>query len=355
MCIKDKLYASFSDVKSRRGRGGVYEYITWKDVANRMNEVFGVHWSSEVMYQDIVGNNVVVRVRVMITDPDNGKVQYQEGFGGAQNDQSAEAGNPFKAAYSKALKDACKKWGVALYIDEDEAPSQSQSPPALEGPKMTPQTQNITPPTQNMEAPPSGYSGFETGVPPAAETAKPEVQDTPVPPVPEAPAAATVEPSPVSEGLPTPPGVAMPSAPPAQQVPAAPPAGTVPEAVPTPPQAAPEVPQTVPSTPPPTQPPVQEVPPAAPATSTPPTPPPAPSNQELPMTSMGGSTAMISDVQRAALHSILEMQKISYGDLVAEAFQANGINKSPLPAVDQLTYDEAVHVVKYGNDKFRKR
>jgi hypothetical protein len=49
------------------------------------------------------------------------------------------------------------------------------------------------------------------------------------------------------------------------------------------------------------------------------------------------------------------MQKISYEDLVAEAFRANGINKSPLPAVDQLTYDEAVHVVKYGNDKFRKR
>jgi hypothetical protein len=70
---------------------------------------------------------------------------------------------------------------------------------------------------------------------------------------------------------------------------------------------------------------------------------------------MGGTKSLISDVQRAALHSILQMQKISYEDLVTEAFQANGIVKNPIPQVDQLSYDEAVHVVKYGNDKFRKR
>lgn len=73
------------------------------------------------------------------------------------------------------------------------------------------------------------------------------------------------------------------------------------------------------------------------------------------MTSMGGSASMISDVQRAALASILQMQTISYEQLTQEAFEFNGVVKNPIPTIDELTYDEAVYVVKYGNDKFRKR
>jgi hypothetical protein len=327
MCIKDKLYASFSDVKSRRGRGGVYEYISWKDVADRMNEVFGIHWSSEVMYQDIVGNNVVVRVRVMITDPDNGKIQYQEGFGGAQNDQSAEAGNPFKAAYSKALKDACKKWGVALFIEEEDGSAVS-APPAA---------------PQNMNTPPPGFGGFETGVPPRQDAvAAPVTQVAP-------PAPKEKEPDPAVNSMPVPPGVAM-----------TPPPGVAMNtpSIPTEAPTAPPV-QNFPVTPEPVQqptPPVQESAPAGPPVPpSVPTPPPVMRSQDLPMTNMGGTKSLISDVQRAALHSILQMQKISYEDLVTEAFQANGIVKNPIPQVDQLSYDEAVHVVKYGNDKFRKR
>lgn len=313
-----------------------------------MNQIFGVNWSSEVMFQDVVGNNVVVRVRVLVTDPDSGKIQYQEGFGGAQNDQSAEAGNPFKSAYSKALKDACKKWGLALFIEE-------------EGP-------------QNMETPPPGFQGLETAPAPPAPPAQP---------VQEAPPAAP----PATGGLPTPPGIEMghpaepvaPTPPAAPQAPAAPPAAPAPpppepvapaapvaaepvvptEPVPPAPPAAPAAP----ATPPPAQaaPPAPEAPPAPPAPpAAPATPPPAPATPpptgELPMTNYAmGGTSMISDVQRAALQSILQMQKIEYEALVAEAFQANNIAKSPLPTVDQLTYDEAVQVVKYGNDKFRKR
>ena len=332
MSTKEQLYAPFTDVKSRRGRGGVYEYISWKDVADRMNNIFGTNWSSEVMYQDVVENNVVVRVRVLVTDPESGKVHYQEGFGGAVNDTNAEAGNPFKSAYSKAFKDACKKWGVALFIEEE------------------------TPGPSNMQTPPPGFQGYETAQPPAA------------PEAPAAPAAQPVLPAAPTGGLPTPPSVEMGQPPAAPAAPAAepvaptapvPPAPPV-EANPTPPsQVAPATPAPVQETAVPTQPAAPPAPPAAPAT--PPPPPaapatPAPATGELPMSqyAMGG-TSMISDVQRAALHSILQMQKIEYETLVAEAFQVNGITKSPLPTVDQLTYDEAVHVVKYGNDKFRKR
>ena len=60
--------------KSRRGRGGDYNYVPWQDVADRMNKVFSGNWSSEVMSQEIVGNNVIVRVRVTAVDPDTSTV-----------------------------------------------------------------------------------------------------------------------------------------------------------------------------------------------------------------------------------------------------------------------------------------
>jgi hypothetical protein len=63
----------------------------------------------------------------------------------------------------------------------------------------------------------------------------------------------------------------------------------------------------------------------------------------------------ISDVQKAALSSILNIKGVEYETLVREAFEANGVVKNPIPVPDDLTYQEAVYVVKYGNDKFRRR
>ena len=60
----EALYRNFENIPSRKGRGGVYPYVRWQDVADRMNEVFGTNWSSEVLFQDIIGANVIVRVRV---------------------------------------------------------------------------------------------------------------------------------------------------------------------------------------------------------------------------------------------------------------------------------------------------
>jgi hypothetical protein len=114
------LYRGFENIPTRKGRGGNYAYVRWQDVADRMNEAFGVMWSSEVIMQDIIGNNVIVRVRVSVFHPDTGVFSKQEGFGGAPNDDRNEAGNPFKAAYSKALKDACKKWGLGLFLEEED-------------------------------------------------------------------------------------------------------------------------------------------------------------------------------------------------------------------------------------------
>jgi hypothetical protein len=61
----------------------------------------------------------------------------------------------------------------------------------------------------------------------------------------------------------------------------------------------------------------------------------------------------ISDIQFAALCSILKIGGVSYEELAAEAFSVKGINKT-VPPKRKLTYEEAVVVVRYGNRKYRK-
>jgi hypothetical protein len=314
----EALYKNFENIPSRKGRGGTYPYIRWQDVADRMNEVFGTNWSSEVLFQDIIGANVIVRVRVTIVDPEKGVFFTQEGFGGAPNDASTEAGTPFKSAYSKALKDACKKWGVGLYLDEDDdAGSNTSSAHASPSPF------------------PPGYTGKELGVPPTAPILMEDpgvFVPTSIPPTPnkvEKPVHIKVEPPTpsipgkgnmaippgIGGSMPLPPGVAMSGTS----------MGTTIEA------PVPQAPQM----------------PAAP-----PVPPRSTSKVGVINT---GEPEYISDVQRAALQSILSIKGVDYEPLAKEAFEFNGVVKNPIPEPDKLSYQEAVYVIKYGNDKFRKR
>jgi len=326
------LYRGFESIPSRRGRGGTYSYVRWQEVADRMNEAFDV-WSSEVMSQEVVGENVIVRVRVSVLDSATGKMMWQEGFGGAPNDVNAEAGNPYKAAYSKALKDACKKWGLGLYLEEegDEGghPVPSAPPQGMQGPEygnpqsrepqLAPEARHLAEPTTGgLPTPPS----VNMGATPQSRTVQESVVVQQAPP----------EPVQVQEQAPAAP------TPPAQNIP-----------VPPAPQAPTTATEQIP-------PPVQEM--AKPSQGLP-TPPQVSLSKEMPMSKTTpistGEPSRISDVQKAALHGILSSKKVSYQDLVEEAFEANGIVKNPIPEADDLTYEEAVCVVKYGNDKFRRR
>ena len=309
---KNKLYSNFDNVRTRPGRGGNYPYITWQDVADRMNEVFGITWSSEVISQDVVGDNVVVRVRVTVLDPETKTDFVQEGFGGAPNDSRQEAGNPFKAAYSKALKDACKKWGVGLHLEEG-ANVERTTP---EGPSMPP-----------------GYTGYETGVPPTqADFSAPTTHPEPVQHTPTVPTTPPVSPD-INKPLEMPASVQMAGNPLNAAVPN--PGDTMSADI-----GIVQVPETV------EMPSIPTTPPAQPAVS-------APAQQMV--VPQAGNPAFISDVQKAALHSILSIKGVEYETLAREAFEFNGVVKNPIPSADDLTYQEAVYVVKYGNDKFRKR
>jgi hypothetical protein len=295
------------------------------------------------MSQEIVGENIIVRVRVSVFDRDTGTFSKQEGFGGAPNDARAEAGNPYKAAYSKALKDACKKWGLGLSLELEEESSE-QLPP--------------------------GYVGKEYGVPPTQEAPAPTPQAPPAQDTQLAPEARHLAQPPASGGLPTPPSVSMaptpqdqvvqesvtlqqapPEAPPEAPPAPTPPAPEAPAAAPVPPAPQAPTPATE-QVPPPTQ------QPAAPSQGLP-TPPQVSLSKEMPMSKTAtistGEPDRISDVQKAALHGILSYKGVEYNELVKEAFEANGIVKNPIPAAEDLTYQEAVCVVKYGNDKFRRR
>jgi len=156
---KDALYAPLT-VDSRQGRGGTYGYVKWQNVADRMNEVFGMLWSSSVVSQEIIGENLIVRVSVCAKDPISGEIFCQEGYGGSQMRAGDEAGTAHKGAYSKGFRDACKKWGVALHLEEGEAsskPAASSPPPGFMGKETAPapSAPSMAPPGPSMPSTPA--------------------------------------------------------------------------------------------------------------------------------------------------------------------------------------------------------
>lgn len=286
MAIKDQFYVPL-EVRSRRGRGGDFNFVAWQDVVNRLNDVFGINWSSELKISEIVGPNIIVRVRVTVRDPETDVDYWQEGFGGAVNDERLEAGSPFKAAYSKAIKDACKKWGLGLYLEDEDKTSYSMAP-----------SNSATKPVVDSKVP----------VLPQTVQSKPELPRTTTGTVPS-----FVQPQ---HKLPQGGGTV-------QNIPSLP--------------KKPEQPQEQTGfAVPPRVPPVQ----GRSVSST--------------VKSISVDKTMISDVQKVALEGQLLSSSITFDELAKEVFNANNITKTVPGTKDDLTYDEAVLIIKYGNDKFRK-
>lgn len=188
--MKEEIFNGFYEklnVKTRPGRGGNYAYVTADDVTDRMNKLFKGNWSTMVTYQDIVGGNVIVRVRVEVINDEDGKFYSHEGFGGQKEDPDAEAGNVFKSAYSKAIVSACRRWGVGLFIEEDRTSHPTQvgagaTPPP--GPFPAPTVTAPTPPPAEVKQPsvPSGVP-----VPPPPVTAEIKIEQEPSTSIPKIP------------------------------------------------------------------------------------------------------------------------------------------------------------------------
>ena len=151
--ILDQLYKPFA-LKSRPGQGGQsFQYVEIEDIVDRMNRVFGGNWTTEVVREEIIEDQILVRVRVGVRDVIHEGLEalfyYQEGYAsqllarfsfGDKKGQPIDIGNSYKSAMSKAIKTAVSRWGVGLYLEEapsDEllpdfpdmaAPSKSTSP-----------------------------------------------------------------------------------------------------------------------------------------------------------------------------------------------------------------------------------
>jgi hypothetical protein len=336
--IIDQLYAEFN-LKERKGQGNqMFKYVTNEDITDRMNRTFAGNWSTEVMSSEIIDDQVLVRVRVMVKDPNSDKYFFHEGFGGQQIMRFAtgqntgkiiDVSNNYKSALSKAIVSACARWGVGLFKDY----TTQQDGDQMDEP--------IMPVLPRM---PSVAMGSSADLP---KTSSP----------------ATIVPTGAVMALP--PGVVIPKGEPKETVPQQKDLDAlIAAAILPPPTAAPKVAETKPMVTPNITIPsnfVNQAPPVAAAV--------APPNFSLPP-SITSPTAVpadlpfsgieqtgngkISDVQKAALNAILSIRKIAYSDLALEAFASAGITR-PIPTADDLSYEDAVVVIKFGNDKYRKR
>lgn len=310
-------------VYQKPGRGN-YSYVKSVDVMDRMNKVFAGRWNSEVVMEKQTDKCVVLRVRVTVEDSNN--FFYHEGFGSQQlfDQHLNDLGQAYKSAYSKALRDACRKWGVGLYLEEDgeenmaitspisPATSTKMSDIKSRMPNVPKQVPSIGDEVsegegQKMPPPPPGRkiaTSFEDT--PQGRIASKKEQETriPMPPVPQE------EDNVIGEGE----------------------------------QGQPVLPKMpVPPSVPPRTTPVKEdkETPSFPSKS----PVFEPNNDEMP----------ISDVQKVALNGQLKLRKLDYEELVAAAFSHHGIEVNEIPPMENLTYQQAVKIIGFANEVYKNK
>jgi len=130
--VLEELERSFK-LKARKGLGGkIFKYVPSEDIVDRMNRVFEGEWSTEVIDSEIIEDSVLVCVRVHVKDHQENTIYYHDGYashplsrytGGDNKGKIIDVGNSYRSAVSKAIKTACTRWGVALYLEENETSS----------------------------------------------------------------------------------------------------------------------------------------------------------------------------------------------------------------------------------------
>ena len=130
----DALYADFDKIEERKGLGGkTFKYLKPAPVIHRLNKVFGLNWSYEVVDREVMEDWVVTKVRLYVWDDvDTNKQIFREAYGsatierfsaGKNQGKMVDPGNAFKGAVSDAIKKAASTLGVGLHqlydLDED--------------------------------------------------------------------------------------------------------------------------------------------------------------------------------------------------------------------------------------------
>lgn len=315
------LKMPFEHVLIKPGKGE-FKYVPVNDIIDRMNDVFEGRWSTEVIAKEVFEDQILLQVRVSVRSAADNILYYHDGFAsqpvqrftyGDNKGKPVDLGNSYTAALSKALKQACKKWGVALNIDEE-----------VEVETVIPTT------TFSMVAPVKSTLVNESTMSIPIPTSMPTSQTK-----------APVIPSPVFKE---------------EEVEEERPKMSAPVTPKLPGMSAP-VGSLVPNMPTmPSQPMMPKTPIRTAVTNT-------PTQNPGFMGSVGAvRDGKISQVQKAALNGVLSLKTSNktpeevetfYKQMAQAAFEEKGITKTYIPAIDELDYDDAVIVVKYGNELLR--
>jgi len=189
------LYAEFPEevLKEREGpwdkqnnRRIMFKYVPFAQVVDRLNEVFGLHWSVMEIESVIAGTTLLKRVRIEITDPEDNKVYCREQWGGHPlvdpNGRERNYDDCAKSAFSKAFVKAASLFGVGLYLWGVEPDDEGAETPVN---TVSPQTimQQASPPITVVNP------GMHNNIPQGANVINtgPPVMTNPVPSVPPVP------------------------------------------------------------------------------------------------------------------------------------------------------------------------
>jgi len=314
--VLNKLYETF-ELEQRDGLGGMkFDYVPSAKIIDRMNRLFKGCWSTEVMSQEQKEEFALVRVRVYVYDSETEKIFHHDGFGsgmitrykgGTNKGQIIDIGNAYKSAETKAIKNACSRWGLGLSLegfDED---------------RKQPDVYNNT----------ASNTSFIPDIP--TDSPKPAVSNIPdMPPVPDIGTDV-----PVSQSVTTP---SIPDMPPVPDI------GT-------------DVPVSQSATMPSIPDMQQDIPPTS-------TGPAEGENPKPPFPSSDKKTSYsqkITDVQKVAIQGLLQLKKDHFKDVPEEKrfnkLVEGAFNRTDnLPdSVEKLSYQDAVTVIKHGNSLSKKR
>lgn len=130
--VLDALAKPFN-LKKREGLGGkVFTYVASEDIVDRMNTVFEGKWNVELRESQVVEEQLLVLVRVSVVDEETGNLFFHDGYAsypifrftsGQNQGKIIDIGNSYRSAMSKAIKTACSRWGVALFLEEGSIPA----------------------------------------------------------------------------------------------------------------------------------------------------------------------------------------------------------------------------------------
>jgi len=88
------------------------KYIEHSNVTERLNEVFGLNWSFELIKFDYLEGNISTIVRLHY--PTENGMRFKDGAGGAYFESKVGMGNGIKASMSKALVKAASLMGITI-------------------------------------------------------------------------------------------------------------------------------------------------------------------------------------------------------------------------------------------------